>query len=164
MHVLYLLYLQWTLSYGSTYTCRYRVYKPMSQGPRFGYRSLARTCFPSGWGKEHFHRILLTLCKDFQKPYIWTTAILVMCSCLHKEKRNSKCHTKRLHFSINIHVNASTKCAKMRWASLGRLLKLSSKAYPAIKFRNYKTSSRTVFISLYFILSRFLWVLAFVCK
>ena len=46
------------------------VYKPVSQGPRFGYRSLARNYFPGGWGKEHFHRILLTLRKDFQNPYI----------------------------------------------------------------------------------------------
>ena len=146
MHALYLLYLQWTLSYIQFIrvgiACERinkaidSVYKPVSQVPRFSYRSLARTYFPGGWGKEHFHRILLTLSKDFQKPYIWITAILVMCSCLHKEKRNSKCHTKRHHFCINIHVNAWTKCAQMRLAYWGRLLKLSSKAYPAIKYRN----------------------------
>ena len=46
------------------------VYKPVSQGPRFSYGSLAHTYLPGGWGKKHFHRILLTLRKDFQNPYI----------------------------------------------------------------------------------------------
>ena len=46
------------------------VYKPVSQGPRFGYGSLARTYFPGVGGKEYFNRILLTLSNDFQNPYI----------------------------------------------------------------------------------------------